>query len=380
MLRLLELQLGQKAHYSHNANSAFGIPFDIVGLRGITNTKWRWLYLFIAVPVRSVWFRHRQEFYVVEIDGERPHEAEFLAKWLRPEVTLWVSLGRSHASFYDSQVRAGKFANVDDAIAHEFGSLPRMTQKLVIADGDNPMIARELSKVKAEVKKVYLAELRSYDVWPERTEFGLASGKVSFTCPMPQEVAMQLLMLEQLASYLQMELTRDLSAFEPAPGRNGFLPGKNGLKLIDSSYNAHLISMRAILEMMQAMHAERKWIVIGDMTDQGEGEADQHKKLGELLAATAADRYVLIGRRVGSYTKPVLEAAGFGEKTHHFAHATEALDYLHQELTGRETIMFKGSQYLEWIIEKLLENPADVKKLPRQEPIARRRRENWGLK
>lgn len=68
MLRLLELQLKDRAHYSHNANSAFGIAFDIVGLEGVTDSKWRWLYLLLAVPVRSLWFRHQQEFYVVEIN------------------------------------------------------------------------------------------------------------------------------------------------------------------------------------------------------------------------------------------------------------------------------------------------------------------------
>ena len=34
MLNLVESQLGDKAHYSHNANSAFGIAFDVLGQRG----------------------------------------------------------------------------------------------------------------------------------------------------------------------------------------------------------------------------------------------------------------------------------------------------------------------------------------------------------
>ena len=97
MLHLVEQELGKKAHYSHNANSAFGIAFDLVGLRGITGSKLRWIYLFFAVPIKSIFYKHTEDFYVVEIDGERPHETEFLAKWLHPEVTLWVALGRSHA-------------------------------------------------------------------------------------------------------------------------------------------------------------------------------------------------------------------------------------------------------------------------------------------
>lgn len=380
MLRLLELQLGERAHYSHNANSAFGVAFDIVGLRGITSTKWRWLYLFVAVPIRALWFRYDTEFYVVEIDGERPRETDFLARWLKPEVTLWVSLGRSHASYYDHQVASGKFATVDQAIAYEFGALPRMTQKFVIAAGNNELIDQQLETLSVPVETVRISDLQSYKVWPDHTEFRLASGTVSFACPMPREVAVQLLILERLAAYLRMELMHNMSSFKPAPGRNSFLAGKHGVKLIDSSYNAHLISMQALLDMMNSMQVDHKWLVIGDMTEQGEGEADQHQKLGQALIQTPADRYVLVGRRVGLYTAPILKEAGLGDKTKHFTHATLALEYLENELAGNEVVLFKGSQYLEWIVEKLLANPDDVKELPRQEPSAKRRRAEWGLK
>ena len=88
LLNLIEVQLGKRAHYSHNANSAFGIPFDIVGLDGIRGSKLRWFYLFIAMPLKSLFFKHTQEFYVVEIDADRPNETRFLSSWLKPEVTF----------------------------------------------------------------------------------------------------------------------------------------------------------------------------------------------------------------------------------------------------------------------------------------------------
>ncbi|MBO4855454.1 hypothetical protein J5500_03570, partial [Candidatus Saccharibacteria bacterium] len=56
-----------------------------------------------------------------------------------------------------------------------------------------------------------------------------------------------------------------------------------------------------------------------------------------------------------------------------------ALKYLEHNLTGKETVLFKGSQYLEWIIEKLLENPEDAAKLPRQTALYKKRRAQWGL-
>jgi hypothetical protein len=55
------------------------------------------------------------------------------------------------------------------------------------------------------------------------------------------------------------------------------------------------------------------------------------------------------------------------------------LKYLEANLTGKETVIFKGSQYLEWIVEKLLENPDAVSKLARQDVAHKKRRASWGL-
>ena len=104
MLNLIEHEMGERAHYSHDANSAFGISFDLLGLKGIRGSKLRWLWLFIAAPIKSLVKRYKEKYYVVEIDGERPHEAEFLATWLKPEITVWVSIGRSHAAQFERVV------------------------------------------------------------------------------------------------------------------------------------------------------------------------------------------------------------------------------------------------------------------------------------
>lgn len=380
MLHLLELQLGNLAHYSHHANSAFGISFDMVGVRGITGSKWRWLKLFVLVPYRALTFTHTEKLYVVEIDGERPHEAEFLAKWLRPSVTVWVSSGRSHAVYFDGLVRAGQFATVEQAIAHEFAQLPKYTKDLVVVDGDNELMRAECTNLTAKTLGVTESNLQEYVVTPQQSKFRMHGGEFTFNYPLPRETYVQLAMLELVCKHLDVPVRYDMHDFTMPPGRSSYLPGIKGVNIIDSSYNAHLISMKSMLSMMHVMQADHKWLVIGDMTDQGEGEADQHTKLGEALASVDVEKYVLVGRRTAKYTKAALEAASKGEQTVSFLKTTDAKQYLETTLTGNETVLFKGSQYLEWIVEKLLANPDDIVKLPRQEEAARRRRASWGLK
>lgn len=383
MLHLLEYELRSKAHYSHDANSAFGIAFDLVGLRGITGSKLRWLYLVFAVPIKSLYYKHSEKFYVVEIDGERPHETEFLASWLKPEATLWISLGRSHAIQFEQQVRDGTFKSLDHAITHEFAMLPQYTTKRIYIDADVEMMQKAVAAVKrnhkipAKVVECQKSDLKKYSVYPDHTDFTIGDTTFHFSAPMPREITIQLIMLKKLLKYLRLPLNPDFSNLTLPPGRNSFFDGKNGLKLIDSSYNAHLISMESILDMSKSMKAPHKWLVIADMVEQGIIEGDEHTKLADAIAAAKPEKIILIGRRTKKYTLPRLKELGFSAYV--ARDARSALNYIKKHSTGKETIIFKGSQYLEWIIEKLLKNPKDAKYLPRREKAAVKRREKRGL-
>ena len=377
MLNLLEFELGDLAHYSHDANSAFGIAFDLLGLHGITGSKLKWLFLIFATPIRALYFKHSEPYYVVEIDGERPKETRFLASWLKPEITLWISLGRSHAIQFEKEVKSGKFPTLDDAIANEFAELPRFTSSLVFIDGENTLMKRYSSNLRAKVVEFKKDDLEKYLVYPNRTDFSAKGTTFHFSSPQPRDLSIQLLMLKELTKYLGIQLKTDFSDLPLAPGRSTFLEGKNGLKLIDSSYNAHLISMASILDMTKSLHAAHKWVVIGDVVEQGEIEGEEHEKLADLIASANPEEIILIGSRTKKYTAPRLKQLGFSPKV--TLDPKNALAYIEKHTKGTETIVFKGSQYLEWIIEKLLKNPEDEKKLCRREPAARKRREKKGL-
>lgn len=383
MLHLLEAELGEKAHYSHDANGPHGIAFDLVGVKGVTGSRLKWLYLIFAVPFRAIWFKHKEPLYVVEIDGARPGGAEFLAEWLRPDVTLWISLGRSHAEWFESQIREGVFEDLDKAITHEFAYLPQFTKEAIYIDKDVPLMNKAVKKViehhdlQVKVKKFSKNDLKSYKVAPESTDFGFKGISFHFGEPEPRDLAIQLLMLKSLSEALKMPLKTDFSGTVMPPGRSNFFKGKNGLKLIDSSYNAHLISMQSVLEMTKEMKTAHKWLIIGDIVDVGFISGDEHTKLAHLIAEAKPEQVITVGRRTKEYTAPVLKELKVPvEATNN---AREALAYIKKHTTGKETLIFKGSQYLEWIIEKLLENPEDVKYLCRQDKAAKKRKEKRGL-
>ena len=194
---------------------------------------------------------------------------------------------------------------------------------------------------------------------------------------MPEDVTIQLVQLKKLCDYLGVKLKTDFKKMPLPPGRNSYFEGKNGLKIIDSSYNAHLISMEAIMDMVAEIKEEHKWLVIGDMVEQGEIEGEEHEKLARVLMKVKPEQVILVGRRTKQYTAPILKKNKINTFT--TLEPREALKFIEENTTGEETIVFKGSQYLEWIIEKLLKNPEDSRLLPRRDKAAVKRRKNRGL-
>lgn len=377
MLNLMELQMTDKAHFSHDANSAFGISFDILGMKGIKASRLHWLRLFFEAPFRSLFYTRKEPFYVVEIDGERPHETEFLATWLKPEVTIWVSLGLSHAAKFENVVKSGEFDSLEEAIANEFAKLPENTTKLVYIDATDQHMKDAVKNIKAKVIAIKKTEIKKYVVYPEYTDFTYGKTTFHFNHPEVRNLSFHLLVLQDLMKYLKLPFKPDFSGVRVPPSRSSYFEGIKGIKIIDSSYNAHLISMTSFLEMARLMHTDHKWLVIGDIVDQGSIEKEEHEKLANLIADVEPEKIILVGERTKKYTAPKLKELGLSAQT--TTDPRRALDYIEKHVTGKETLFFKGSQYLEWIIEKLLKNPEDADKLCRREPAAVKRRKKRGL-
>lgn len=377
MLNLLEHEIGKKAHYSHDANSAFGVPFDLLGLTGVKASKLKWFFLILIAPIKSLYYKHKEPFYVVEIDGERPHEAEFLAEFLEPEVTIWVSVGLSHAVQFEKVVEDGEFKDLRTAITSEFANLPEHTKKLVYIDAESKAMVDATKGIKAKVVPIKKSLLKKYVVYPDSTDFTYGDTTFHFNHPEPRDIAYHLFVLQDLMKYLKLPFNPDFSEVKQLPGRCSYFEGVKGINIVDSSYNAHMISMASVLDMVKRMHAEEKWLIIGDIVDQGSLEEKEHKKLAELIEKTEPDKVILVGRRTKAYTAPRLKELGVSVVA--TTDPKKALKYIEVHITGKETLVFKGSQYLEWIIEKLLKHPEDKAKLCRQDKGAIHRRKNWGL-
>lgn len=381
LLRFIESQLKRQARYSHRANSAYGIPFNILGLNRPNLVISEWLYLFLAAPLKAFKKPYKENIYVVEADCDRPGEGKFLASLLKPEITLWTNSSVTHSLNFDKLVSGKKFSTAEKAVAYEYAYFLEYTTTLAIINGDCRLITGQLKRLKAPAKIITKEKrLESYKITKEGTEFKIDKKRYLFKAPLPEETFYLIAMTNALLTHLKIKPDYSFSGLHLPPGRSSVLKGINNIAIIDSSYNATSDGMAAILKMFDLYPAKVKWVVLGDMLEQGANEQKEHEKLAELITSVKLSKIILMGPRVSKYTYPKLKSLiktpGIIEK---FLLPKESLDYILANIQGGEVVLFKGARFLEGVIEPLLLNKNDIKKLCRREKIWQIRRKKWGL-
>ncbi len=373
LLHLIESQLGERARYSHHANSSFGIPFDILGLKRKNFTFDEWPMLFFWAPIKAFKKVFVEKIYVVEADCDRPGEGRFLADLLHPSVTIWLNLSKTHSMNFE-KIALGR-SQIKEVIANEFGNFLSQTKDVAIVNGDDELIVKQTERSRAEISKIFELQLENYQLYNKSTQFKIGGFEYNFSSLLPREIFYSILATHQLLKFLNFPEDEKYRNFQLPPGRSSIFSGIKDTTLIDSSYNANLNSMEAVLKMYNDYPAKTKWAVLGDMLEQGAQEQEEHEKLAQLILQIKLDKIILMGPRVCKYTYPKLQNPS-AEK---FERPKEALGYLLANISGGEVILFKGARFLEGVVEHLLANKSDVEKLCRREKIWQIRRKEWGL-
>jgi UDP-N-acetylmuramoyl-tripeptide--D-alanyl-D-alanine ligase len=128
-------------------------------------------------------------------------------------------------------------------------------------------------------------------------------------------------------------------AYSPGPGRGERTELPGPLTLIDDSYNANPLSMRAALEDLAATArpGQRRIAVLGDMLELGSDARALHVELGRRASAAGVEVLIAVGAQAAAI------AEGFPGELHPAADAGEALARLDGLLAPGDVVLVKGS-------------------------------------
>ncbi|MCP1726102.1 UDP-N-acetylmuramoyl-tripeptide--D-alanyl-D-alanine ligase [Natronospira proteinivora] len=307
----------------------------------------------IGLPLTLLRRRTEHHAVVLELGANHPGEIARLAAIARPQVGLITNAGPAHLEGF------GDLDGVARAKGELIEALPVDGVAILNADDPRLPIWHELAGDRPRIE----FGLKAGDVRPlSKPELGRDGCQLEVTTPVGEfELSLRLpgehnLMnalaatAAALAANVPLEtIRRGLASVGPEPGRLQVLPGPAGSTLVNDCYNANPGSLKAALDWLSRQPG-RRWVLLGDMGELGEGAEAAHRDAGEWIQAAGVERLFTLGELAG------LAGARF-QGGSHFQTRAALIDTLAEELHEDVTLLIKGSRSmgLEQVVERLRE-------------------------
>jgi UDP-N-acetylmuramyl pentapeptide synthase len=152
------------------------------------------------------------------------------------------------------------------------------------------------------------------------------------------------------------EIVHGLAAARPVAGRCVWRQAGD-VRILDDTYNANPVSLRAALETVAARRAAvggRLVVVLGDMLELGAITDEAHREAGRAVVATGADELVGVGRHAVRAVEAA-RTAGLAA-AHHATTFEDTVAHLLKRLAPGDTVLVKGSRgmRLERVVDALV--------------------------
>lgn len=361
-------------------NSEFGVPLTILGAKNPWTDAHKWIRVIEEGIALLLLPSHYPKVLILEVGADRPGDLTRILKIATPDAVVVTCLP-------DVPVHVEAYASPSAVREEEFApayALKADAPLIISADDGNAkeMAARLPAKVVSfgfsEGATVHISKAGFLE-----NEHGITGMKAVVTTPggthelkvdgalgRPQLLAPSAaLALARALGLTDEEALEGLESYMPPAGRCRVLAGAKGSLIIDDSYNASPAAVMEALAILSEVPCSGKRIaVIGDMLELGRYSVSEHERVGS-MASGKADMVVGVGVRARALMKSAL-ASGMDE-AHALSFETSALaaQELVKMIGPGDVILVKGSQGVrtERIVEALLSNGEDVKKLVRQE-------------
>ncbi len=356
----------QRMRYQEgNYNDRLTVPLVIFGkaMPSMFNF-FSWLKILISNSAQAD-SAYNYDFVIVELGTDGLGQLKDFA-YLNPDITIVTAVAPEHMEYFGTL----------DAVAAEELAVSAFSKKLLINIDDTP--------------KEYLKNL-TYEGYGDRAEathrlegfkpLGLAGAEVSFRLNKAAVLKQQIPMLGKHGALIALaaaatahelgivndDIAKGLGAIKPFAGRMQVLEGVQESHILDDSYNASPIAVKAGLDVLYSLKASQHIAILGNMNELGEYSAQAHRDIGAYCNPKHVDLVVTIGPDANKYLAASAEKAGCQVAS--FDSPYEAGAYVKDKLRSGAIILAEGSQnrvFAEESLKVLLKNKADEKKLVRQ--------------
>jgi UDP-N-acetylmuramoyl-tripeptide--D-alanyl-D-alanine ligase len=319
----------------------------------------------IGVPWTLFRITRKHELAVLEMGMNSPGEIDRLAQIARPQIGVLTSIGRAHLE------GLGSITAVARAKAELLKYLP--SDGLAVINADDPRVLSMAKQSKARVltygfgSDAIIRGRRFKSLGFKGSSFEVRLGgktlKVRLELPGRYNAvnALAALAIGHHFNVPLASMARSLKNVRLPGGRMTQIRLKNGIHIIDDSYNANPESVREALSNLDyTNHKQRKIVVLGDMLELGKFSQRAHREIGRAAVEADADTLFAVGEWSGEIANGAKKAGLNPAKILCFETAKQAGKKLREYVRRNDLILIKGSRgiHLEEVVHALKQKKA----------------------
>jgi len=347
-----------------NFNNELGLPLTVLGNYPEVKGIFFWPKIIIKSLGHLIFSdKNYPEVLILEMAADRPGDIRYLTEIAKPQIGIITAIGEIpvHVEFYSSP----------EAVAREKAHLIEVlpTNGFAILNYDDEIVYNLRSRTRAHIITYGFNE--GADLHLNNLEYRIEAGRpagISFKVQYggslvpvrlnnvfgrPQAYAAAAAMAVGLAFGINLiKISEALLDYEAPDGRMKLVNGVKDTLILDDSYNASPLSMRAALETLRSLPARRRIAVLGDMLEIGKYSTEAHQAIGE-LAAKVVDYLFCIGPRAKFIAESARQNSFDHKKIQVFSTSEAARKMIEREIKAGDLILVKGSRVIK--LEKIIE-------------------------
>ncbi len=286
---------------------------------------------------------------VVELGMNQRGEIARLVEIAKPTVGVITNIGTAHIEFLGSREEIAR--EKGDLIEH----LP--AEGTAVLNADDPLALAQRGRTRASVISFGTAidaDVRGGDIeWSDdrgyrfelETPRGRGTIEVKGLGPTTVHNALAAAAAALAAGASIADIAKGLADYRGIQGRLERRELRDGITLIDDTYNANPQSMEAALHLLAERKGARRAVaVVGDMGELGETAEAAHAEVGRLAASLGIDLLIALGARAKTVTAGAIDAGMDPARAVAAGDHADAGARAREFLAAGDTVLVKGSR------------------------------------
>jgi UDP-N-acetylmuramoyl-tripeptide--D-alanyl-D-alanine ligase len=319
----------------------------------------------IGLPLTMLNLNAQHRYTVLEMGMNHSGEISYLTKLAKPTVALINNAGSAHIG------ELGSFEAIARAKGEIFEGLA--SDGIAVINADD--VFAPLWKTLIGQRKTISFGLKNtadvyaiYELQADASVLDIKTPKGQFKAVLPTpglHNVMNALAATGAALAMGVELSaiaEGLQNYAGVKGRLQHLKGVNGALVIDDTYNANPLSMKAAIDVLMAKSGE-KLLVLGDMGELGDDAAELHAEIGHYAKVAGVDALFTLGTLSQEMT------AAFGAGAKHYESVEALAGDLAAKLKPTSVVLVKGSRFMamERIVREIITKTQTEKQADKQQ-------------